>query len=316
MKKSLLILFLVLTIMTLASCQKKGSYTYSDNDPIILEVDSETIKILQLTDLHYAYGISHRDHQTDSLIRDLANSDQYDLIVLTGDVVMSPQAPRLFRQLVQKMEALKIPWTFVFGNHESDHHHLQKLLDQTKDTEYLLFKTGPEIEDGGVGNFKITFTYENNPLYHAYFLDSKDEVPNDPEADGIYDYLSVAQVQWYETSVQNDTHDSIAFMHMPLRQYIEVGDDYDGVFKEGKVYAQGKDTGFFDAMVTYNRTKGVFVGHDHLNDFSFTHTGILLAYGRNSGYSAYGYLDRGGRHIEINSGVLSTRVVLHKEVRP
>ena len=85
-------------------------------------------------------------------------------------------------------------------------------------------------------------------------------------------------------------------------------------FLEDMVYAQGKDTGFFDMMLTYDKSKAVFVGHDHLNDFTFIKDGILLAYGRNSGYTAYGYLERGGRHIEITDEVLSTYVVLSSEV--
>jgi hypothetical protein len=33
-----------------------------------------------------------------------------------------------------------------------------------------------------------------------------------------------------------------------------------------------------------------------------------------SGYTAYGYLERGGRHIEITNEVLTTYVILESEV--
>ena len=72
----------------------------------------------------------------------------------------------------------------------------------------------------------------------------------------------------------------------------------------------GIDTGFFDACVAYGKTKGVFVGHDHLNDFYLLKNDIILAYGRITGYSAYGNLERGGRLIEINENQEITLTLL------
>jgi hypothetical protein len=211
------------------------------------------------------------------------------------------------------MESLEIPWTFIFGNHDNDFNDYTKLLDQIHDTKYLYYKNGPELIDGGIGNFKINFVYDDQIIYHAYFLDSKTERETYTEEEGEYGYLSDAQVSWYEDSVSTDLVESIVFMHIPLRQYIEAR-DYEGVFLEDKVYAQGIDTGFFDVMVAHNMSKAVFVGHDHLNDFSFTKEGILLAYGRISGYTSYGYLERGGRHIQIKDQVIDTYVKLESEV--
>ena len=103
-------------------------------------------------------------------------------------------------------------------------------------------------------------------------------------------------------------------MHIPLRQFINPI-DYNGKFLEKQVYAQGVDTGFFDAMVAYDKSKAVFVGHDHLNDFSFIKGRTsYLPYGRNSGYSAYGNLERGGRHIMIKDNIITTYIVLDSEV--
>jgi 3',5'-cyclic AMP phosphodiesterase CpdA len=287
---------------------------YTDDKPIRLYIDKEELKILQITDLHLAFGIDYRDRKTFKLIEKLAFSDDYDLIVLTGDATMSPQAPILFRQLIHFMEGLKIPWTFVFGNHETDFHAYEHFIKQIKNTRYLQFKVGPQIEDGGIGNFSIEFIHQSEVFYKAYFLDSKAERKDHGE-EGEYDYLSLQQVDWYRRHVSNDTTDSIVFMHMPLRQYIQVGDDYQGYFLEKMVYAQGKDTGFFDAMIHFQRSKAVFVGHDHMNDFSFIHQGILLAYGRSTGYNGYGTLERGGRMIWIrHDQSIHTQVITESEV--
>ncbi len=296
-KVFLLIITCFMTLM-ITACTSNQEIIYTDNEPFVIEMKGETLKILQITDLHLMYGIDHRDQRTLKLIRNLNNRDDYDLIVITGDLTMSPSAPRLFTQLLNFMESLETPWTFVFGNHETDFHSYHPFLNRIKDTKYLYFKVGPMLEDGGVGNFKITFTKSGVPFYHTYFLDSKSERKDYTKEEGQYDYLSHAQVSWYEAFVSNDTQESIVFMHIPLRQYI-LANNYVGTFNEKMVYAQGKDTGFFDAMVTYGKSKAVFVGHDHLNDFYFYLEGILLAYGRATGFNGYGTLEKGGRHIEI-----------------
>jgi hypothetical protein len=160
----------------------------------------------------------------------------------------------------------------------------------------------------------MNFTKDGNIFYHAYFLDSKAERYNDDTIVGTYDYINSHQVFWYEDLVEQDSHESIVFMHMPLIQF-DVEEGYIGIYNEKQVYAQGKDEGFFDAMLLHDKSKAVFVGHDHLNDFYVMVDGIMLAYGRATGYNGYGNLDRGGRHIEITqSGLLSSTIILNSEV--
>jgi predicted MPP superfamily phosphohydrolase len=275
---------------------------------------NDSLKILQITDLHLTYGIDSGDQKTLSLISRLAKSDDYDLIVITGDLTMSPQGPILFRRLIKHMESLEIPWTFVFGNHETDYHTYQDFLSEIKDTEYLYFKVGPYIEDGGVGNFKITFTIDSTPFYHAYFLDSKAEVNPDSYDSTTYGYINTHQVNWYNDFVQNDLEDSVVFMHIPLMDY-QVTEGYVGIFNEKQVYHQSKDEGFFDAMVLNGKSKAVFVGHDHLNDFYVMKEDIMLAYGRITGFNGYGDLERGGRYIEITSlGEIESSIVLESDL--
>ena len=298
MRKYSLLFILFGFIFLLSSCTSY-EIIYTDDDPFVIEMKGDTLKILQITDLHLTYGYDYRDRKTFRLIEDLNEQDDYDLIVITGDISMSPSGPALFSQLIDFMESLKTPWTFVFGNHETDFNSYEDYLERIpSDTEYLYFKVGPEITDGGVGNFHITMTKDGIPYQRLYMLDSKAERDDYTEEEGEYDYLSEAQVAWYSDLVSNDTVDSLVFMHIPLRQYIEV-DDYDGIFLEDMVYAQGVDTGFFDAMVLHGKSKAIFVGHDHLNDFRFAKEGILLAYGRATGWNGYGNLEKGGRHIEV-----------------
>ena len=62
-----------------------------------------------------------------------------------------------------------------------------------------------------------------------------------------------------------------------------------------------------------NSCKGIFVGHDHYNDYAFYHNQVLLAYGRVSGYYDYGPkgFKKGCRVIELNhDGEINTYVSL------
>lgn len=309
MRKTAVFLILLGLPFLLSACQSY-EIVYTDDDPFILEMKGDDLNILQITDLHLTYGYDYRDRQTFQLIETLNQKDDYDLIVITGDLTMSPSGPAIFAKLIDFMESLRTPWTFVFGNHETDFHTYGDFLRRIpKDTTYLYFKVGPEIENGGVGNFHFTITKEGIPFYRLYMLDSKAERKVYTEEEGVYDYLSTSQVDWYKHHVTTDTTKSIVFMHIPLRQFIDV-ETYDGKFLEDKVYAQGVDTGFFDAMVFHGKSVAVFVGHDHLNDFSFMKDGVLLAYGRATGLNGYGNLEKGGRHIEVKQdGTLYTIIM-------
>ncbi|XMB72172.1 metallophosphoesterase [Mycoplasmatota bacterium WC30] len=314
MKKTILLLILVL-LSSLAACQSVNQViTYTDDDPFVIEMVNEDLKILQLTDLHLTYGIDAYDRKTFAGIEKLVSSEEWDLVVISGDIALSISTPSLFAKLIKVMEKLETPWTFVFGNHETDNCEYVDLLNKIEETEYLYFKVGPELDAGGVGNFRIQFTKDDIPFYTLYLMDSHAEREVYTEEEGEYDYIRTSQVAWYESHVSEDLTDSIMYMHIPLRQFIDP-DSYEGIFDEDKVYAQGVDTGLFTEIVDYGRTKGVFVGHDHLNNFSFELDGVLLAYGQVTGYSGYGNLNRGGRVVEISeTGIMTSYILLESEV--
>lgn len=315
MKRKTLFLLLLLFTFTLTACQNQNQVIpYTDDEPLQISMKGDSLAILQLTDLHLTFGFDYHDRQTFQSIRSMIASRDFDLVVITGDLTLSPSAIRLFKKLISVMEECRTPWTFVFGNHETDYQtHLQFLEAIPKDTTYLRFKVGPNLEAGGVGNFRINVLKDSHIFQTLYFMDSHAEVKNDPEAIGIYDYLKPSQVAWYESHVVHDTKNSLMFMHMPLRQML----DYNDITgrNEEDVYPQGKDTGMFDAILRHGFTKGVFFGHDHLNDFHFIKEGVLLAYGLVSGYNAYGTFDVGGRIILVHpDGQLETFVQSRKEV--
>ncbi len=285
---------------------------YTVEDTMTLDLNQPSARILQFTDLHLTFGVDAYDQQTFAMIRAITQAEQPDLIVFTGDQTMSPLSPWLFGMLSDVMQSLQTPWTFVFGNHDNDFNHNSANLMFLNENDYLYFLPGPALLSGGLGNFKINLNALGSPFYHLYFLDSKAELNTQLFA---YDYLSLAQVEWYENHVMNDFHNSLAFMHIPLQEMGEFeGIPFeDGSMGEDAVYAQNVNTGFFDTAVNYGKTKGIFFGHDHLSNFSFFKEGILLAYGQTSGYNGYGQNLRGARMITITPTSLTSQLLFHRD---
>ncbi len=299
--------------ITLTACASDQDIVFTEDTPFVIELASDHMRIMQVTDLHLTYGFDRNDQNTYRLIEALAEHTNPDIIVVTGDLTMTPLAPSIYRQFTRRMDKIGIPWTFVFGNHDSDFNSYKRILSSVASvtTEHMLFKIGPELTDGGYGNFMIEARYQDSPFHKMYLLDTKNEFNglND------YDWLSEDQVAWYSTHAADDAINSLestVYMHIPLLQYNEFATHtlIDGQMGEDRVYAQGQETGFFDAMVAHGVSKGVYVGHDHLSNFSFIKDGIMLAYGQTSGYNGYGQIERGARIIEIdNLGQLSSYLV-------
>lgn len=293
-------------LLILSSCSGNPYLedNYNDDSIKIVNLDKDNLKIMQITDLHLTYGFDYLDRKTYKLLDKMFNNEKPDLIIITGDLFMTILAPKILKDFINFMESYRIPWSLTFGNHEREYHDIikiVKILMEAK-TNYLLFHYGPKLSDNwshGYSNFKISINSNNVPFLNLYLLDSKAN-----RQDGIkdkrypYDYLTVEQVNWFKEEVSNDVVKSLAFMHMPLLQYLE----YQGDDIRETVWPQAVDTGFFEAILATNKkTIGVFVGHDHNNEFSFNLDGVLLAYGRNSGYNAYGTYEKGSRIILIDN---------------
>lgn len=99
------------------------------------------------------------------------------------------------------------------------------------------------------------------------------------------------------------TVNSLAFWHIPPREYLyawcELADAgwkdtenvkfiYGTLGETGEmVYAGVNDDLIFETMQELGSTKGIFCGHDHLNNFSVEYKGIRLTYGYSIDYLAY-----------------------------
>lgn len=326
MKKYIMLIIVLISGIFLTSCKKDNELTdnYKETEFGYIDLKKDDVKIMQLTDVHLSYGFDALDRKTFKLLDKLVASEEPDLIVVTGDVFMSVYARSLLKKFVRKIDSFKIPWAYTFGNHEREYHSMETIVNimMNMNTKYLHFHYGPKLSNDnthGYSNYKLKLTNGTKEIMNIYLLDTKanrtDGIKDD---DFPYDYLSTEQVDWYSNHLASDNVKSLAFMHIPLVQYLE----YDGELNE-RIWAQGKDTGFFDAILNNKdssgevKTLGVFVGHDHENNHEFTHEGVLLAYGVSSGFNAYGPMKSKGAKIityDFNTNVLKTYNVFEGDV--
>lgn len=272
-----------------------------------------TFKIVQFTDTHVQNG-EGPDRQTADLIRSVLDAEQPDLVIFTGDVIdgkhcVDPADSWL--RAVMPVASRGIPWAAVFGNHD-DEGLLDRydLMHGQRAMPGCLAHMGPS-ELSGVGNYVLPLwgAETNQAVAHLYCLDSN---AYSETGLGKYGWIKRDQIDWYVKTSQELTHanrgqplPALAFFHIPLPEYDDVW-DYGTCYgvKYEPVCSPVVNTGMFAAMHEMGDVMGVFVGHDHVNDFIGDLHGIRLAYGRASGYNTYGRegMARGARVIQLVEG--------------
>lgn len=278
--------------------------------------------IAQFTDIHWHNG-EERDQQSRMLMESVLEIEKPDLVVLTGDVLAGDgchDPAESWRQCVAPLESRGIPWSAVFGNHDDEGALSRHDLMQVQlSCAHCLSEPGPD-DIAGVGNYVLRlFSAHDGELAAAlYFLDSLSYATTDI---GGYGWITREQIAWYlgmsellgaayAMSRANDPGypdrlPALAFFHIPLPEFNEVWNTRTcyGV-KYEDVCCPKINTGMFAAMHEAGDVLGVFVGHDHVNDFIGDLYGIRLAYGRASGYATYGRegMPRGARIIRLHEG--------------
>lgn len=299
-----------------------GYYTFT-----LPENDERPFKILQLTDLHLKGTVFSKKNDKDifSSVYKIVQSVKPDLIIFTGDVAM-PIASPLFDLVLAAntigtlMENIGIPWTLTYGNHDCEGGLNKSTVSAYYESlEHCIFQKGPEFKKlnkswAPEGNTFINIlNADGSHNTSLALLDSNMYVKVGKNSN--YDNIHDDQTDWYEkelvkladkynvSSVEN--LQTLAFYHIPT---IELKEAYDLYLEESsEVSYFGGETneeicnsyyrgGFFDKMVDLKSTKGVFFGHDHVNDLSLKYRGIVLSYGLTLRYNVD---KRGGTVITL-----------------
>ena len=283
----------------------------SESELSALKFKDGKFKIIQFTDLHWIKGKEYEsaNDSTRQLMSRLIKSEHPDLVIITGDVVVSGGAAEGWKEVTQPMVEAKVPFAVTFGNHdaEADITTLQA-LDILKTIPYnVTYNADNNIS--GVGNctLPIKSSDGSQDKWVLYLFDSHD-YPRD-KTFGCYDWIKHDQIDWYRNQSESYTKKSgrilpsLAFFHIPLPEYTQTL--YIAPFignKKEDVCSPNINSGLFSSFIEKKDILGVFVGHDHNDDYLVDANGkIALAYGRKTGYSsAYKeILERGGRVINL-----------------
>lgn len=287
-----------------------------------LKFKDKKFKILQFTDLHYLNTEEYKDKNDSTLflMKTLIEEENPDLVIMTGDIVVSNPSGDAWKEVVQPMTELNVPFAITFGNHDTETGQTTREILGNLMRNPLNVTMNEDESLSGAGNCSLIIKSSDNKnhCWALYLFDS--HAYSKIERVKGYDWIKNDQIQWYRKrsdSLRDNNNGvpfpALAFFHIPLPEF-----EY--VRKQGTTLGNKSETvhspllnsGLFASFIEKDDVKGVFVGHDHNNDFVGELYGILLGYGRKTGYvSAYReILDRGGRVIELfeNSSKFNTYI--------
>lgn len=303
-KKIVLVSLLLMMFGTALSAREKG-LKFNENGQF---------KIAQFTDMHLCIGHSeYRDQQAEKTFARLSRvvrNEKPDFLVFTGDIVTGGEGMRSWNRLIDSLNQFKVPFCVVFGNHDYQVVSRFEMSKAIVSSQYSLNKLNDSKELADM-ELEVMASKGNKVSCVLYCMDSH-EYSKDRSI-GKYAWFEPAQVEWLRKSCLaqrkangGDPVNSLAFFHICLQEYGQA-------FANPKNQSMGRraenecpgalNTGMFAAMVETGNIMGVFVGHDHDNDYVVLEKGIALGYGRYSGdYTTYTTFRSGVRIIVLAEG--------------
>ncbi|WP_290539983.1 metallophosphoesterase family protein [Alistipes sp.] len=271
---------------------------------------SGEFKIVQFTDVHFQSGNPASEIAL-TRIGEVLACERPDLVVFTGDIVYNAPADRGLKRVLECVAACRIPFVALFGNHDAEQGMSRdRLYDVMRSVACNIQpdRGGEESPDyaltirssGGQSDACILYCMDSNDYSHLRDVKG-------------YGWFRFSQIRWYlETSRSfkdrngGRTLPALAFFHIPLPEYNQASADEQTVMigtRMERACSGALNTGMFAAMKEAGDVMGVFVGHDHDNDYSVLWHHILLAYGRyTGGNTEYNHLPNGARVILLKEG--------------
>ena len=268
-------------------------------------------KIVQFTDVHFKYKNPASDIALER-INQVLDEEQPDFVIFTGDVVYSAPADKGMLQVLEQVSKRKLPFVVTFGNHDNEQ-------GMTREQLYDIIRQVPGnlMPDRGSvlsPDYVLTVKASSDAKKDAAVLYCMDSNSYSPLKDVKgYSWLTFDQVNWYRQQSAAYTArnggkplPALAFFHIPVPEYNEAASDENAILRGTRMEeacAPKLNTGMFTAMKESGDVMGIFVGHDHDNDYAVMWKGILLAYGRfTGGNTEYNHLPNGARIIVLDEG--------------
>ncbi len=273
----------------------------------IQKKDNSEFRILQLTDIHIGGGYlsRHEDMTALNIIRRVVKTANPDLIVITGDLNCPDMSQSMTRNNLHSMsiitdmiESSKIPYAVAFGNHDAtpkSTHTKKELADYLLGQRHCVMNLNEDTQNiTGTSNYIVKLRNSDGSINSVIFvMDSNEYVKNGRKKQ--YDTIRDDQVEWYKKQTlrinkeENRNVPSYIYFHMPVQEYEEAWNhSVDGIGdtkfffgdRDEEISKTAKPSKLFETAKELGCTKGLFCGHDHLNDFSIEYKGIRLTYGQ------------------------------------
>jgi len=263
--------------------------------PTLTPKNPAKLKILQLTDIHYHYVMKGIPADPWKLkdSKAMVKIFEPDMMINTGDFWAINQGGignELCKMCVKDFEALDIPWAFAWGNHDevNDYGLAHQTLEKSKKSLYR----------GGAadGNYRVAILDEKgNPAINLIFLNNS------------RGGFKQEQIDWFDAETEKIKKETpllppaYLFFHIPATQYDDIA--HAGNSKGVKFEKVCHENGSMDAVPAFKKAgfvRGMFCGHDHINDYHGDFKGVRLEYGRAMGGYGADKVRKGGKIITID----------------
>ena len=256
-------------------------------------------------------------------ITELIENERPDLILLTGDIVYGEfdDSGEILTLIVEFMDSFGIPWAPIFGNHDNESAKgVAWQCAQFEGATNCLFKTG---NLSGNGNYSIGLVDASGKIRRViYMLDSHGSL----NSQSVFDPPNIAadQISWFKSVsaaidlAYGEEVPAFACYHIPSLDFQTAYVDkygYAADIDKFNLDSTGTDGDYgqknqqvcminlsYASDLKAANVDGVFVGHDHLNNYSILYDGIRYTYGTKTGtYDEYEASVIGGTLIRVSA---------------
>lgn len=266
-------------------------------------------KVVQFTDVHYKYDDQANSQRAIERMNEVLDAERPDCVIFTGDVVVSNEAFKGWDIVLDLCIRRNIPYAVVFGNHDDEYDRTrQELYDYVSKKKGCLMPEGLTVDNSDYVLQVKSSKEKNKDAALFYCIDSHsytkiNSVPG-------YDWIKFNQIAWYREQSKMFTENNggtplpaLAFFHIALPEYKDaLMEDKNRMFgcKAEMVCCPTTNSGFFTSVKECGDVMGIFVGHDHDNDYAVAYKEVLLAYGRyTGGNTVYNDLASNGARVII-----------------
>lgn len=268
-------------------------------------------KIVQFTDIHYT--VNNENAATSvKLMNDVLDAEKPDLVVLSGDIVVSKDMVQGWKELSEPIVSRKIPFVLTFGNHDDEGNLTrEEIYNMVSKIEGNANGKNPENVTG-YSNGAIEIKGKSGKTEAVCWIFDSNSYSKLKEVEG-YGWFEPDQIAWYAKKSGEITATnggvpvpSVAFFHIALPEHRTA---YDAAEKKN-IGLRGENecppelnSGMFLQMLKCGDIMSVFVGHDHDNDYVANYKNILLGFGKFSGSkTTYTSKGSGARVFVLSEG--------------